>query len=108
MREAEVQFINYLGVKRKVSASIQTQALNAIAFHYRDVLVIPLGEIAGLNRVQHHKRISVVMTASEVSAVLAQMTGTTALMAKVAVVHCLADLGHEGADSPLWPRSRPP
>lgn len=84
MREAEVmQFINYLAVKRKVSASTQTQALNAIAFLYRDVLVIPLGEIAGLNRVQQHKRIPVVMTANEVSAVLSQMSGTTALMAKV-------------------------
>lgn len=84
LREAEVmQFINHLAVQRKVSASTQTQALNAIAFLYRDVLVIPLGEIAGLNRVQQHKRIPVVMTASEVSAVLAQMSGTTALMAKV-------------------------
>ncbi|MBZ0096685.1 MAG: phage integrase N-terminal SAM-like domain-containing protein [Sulfuricella sp.] len=83
-RETEVmQFINYLAVKRKVAASTQSQALNAIAFLYRDVLVIPLGEIAGLNRVQQHKRIPVAMTASEVSAVLAQMSGTTALMAKI-------------------------
>lgn len=84
MRETEVmQFINYLAVKRKVAASTQSQALNAIAFLYRDVLVIQLGEISGLNRVQQHKRIPVVMTASEVSAVLAQMAGTTSLMAKV-------------------------
>lgn len=56
--ETEVmQFINYLEVKRKVAASTQSQALNAIAFLYRDVLVIPLGEISGLNRVQQHKRI---------------------------------------------------
>lgn len=84
LKENEVmQFINNLAVKRKVSASTQTQALNALVFLYRDVLVIPLGEIHGMNRVQQHKRIPVVMTASEVSAVLAQMSGTTALMAKV-------------------------
>lgn len=53
LREAEVtQFINHLAVQRKVAASTQTQAMNAIVFLYRDVLAIPLGEIIGLNRVQ--------------------------------------------------------
>ena len=79
--EAEVaQFLNHLAVKRKVAASTQTQALNAIVFLYRDVLVAPLGEMNGLNRVQQRKRIPVVMTANEVSSVLSQMSGTTALM----------------------------
>lgn len=82
--EAEVaQFLNHLAVKRKVAASTQTQALNAIVFLYRDVLVAPLGEMNGLNRVQQRKRIPVVMTANEVSSVLSQMSGTTALMAQL-------------------------
>jgi site-specific recombinase XerD len=84
LREAEVkQFVNHLAVQRKVAASTQTQALNALVFLYRDVLVVPLGEMSGLNRVQHRQRIPVVMTASEVSAVLSQMSGTTALMAQL-------------------------
>jgi hypothetical protein len=36
LREAEVaQFVNHLAVQRKVAASTQTQALNALAFLYR-------------------------------------------------------------------------
>jgi site-specific recombinase XerD len=77
------QFLNHLAVQRKVAASTQTQALNAIAFLYRDVLVSPLTEMKGLNRVQQRQRIPVVMTAGEVSAVLSQMTRTTALMAQL-------------------------
>lgn len=84
LREDEVaQFLNHLAVQRKVAASTQTQALNAIVFLYRDVLVAPLSEMNGLNRVQQRKRIPVVMTANEVSAVLSQMSGTTALMAQL-------------------------
>lgn len=84
LREAEVtQFVNYLAVQRKVAASTQTQALNAIVFLYRDVLVVPLGEMNGLNRVQQRKRIPVVMTATEVSSVLSQMSGIRALMAQL-------------------------
>ena len=82
--EADVaQFLNHLAVQRTVAASTQTQALNALVFLYRDVLVAPLGEMNGLHRVQQRKRIPVVMTASEVSAVLSQMSGTTALMAQL-------------------------
>lgn len=77
------QFVNHMAVQCKVAASTQTQALNAIVFLYRDVLVVPLGEMDGLNRVQQRKRIPVVMTPSEVSAVLSQMSGTRALMAKM-------------------------
>ena len=61
--------LNHLAVQRTVAASIQTQALNAIVFLYRDVLVAPLGEMNGLHRVQQRKRIPVVITASEVSRV---------------------------------------
>ena len=75
--------MNHLAVQRSLSASSQTQALNAIVFLYRDVLVLPLGEMNGLNRVQQRKRIPVVMTAKEVSAVLSQMSGSTLLMAQL-------------------------
>ena len=77
------QFVNHLAVQRKVAASTQTQALNALVFLYRDVLVVPLGEMSGLNRVQQRQRIPVVMRAHEVSAVLSQMSGTRALMAQL-------------------------
>ena len=84
LRETEVtQFVSNLAVQRKVAASTQTQALNAIVFLYRDVLGAPLGDLGDLNRVQQRKRIPVVLTATEVSAVLSQMSGTRALMAQL-------------------------
>ena len=84
LREAEVtQFLNHLAVNRKVAASTQTQALNAIVFLYRDVLAAPLLEMKGLNRVQQRQRIPVVLTPEEVSRVLSHMSGTTALMARL-------------------------
>lgn len=43
MGSAEVTaFLSDLAVRRNVSASTQTQALNAILFLYRDVLKVPL------------------------------------------------------------------
>lgn len=75
--------MNHLAVQRNVAAATQTQALNAMAFLYRDVLVIPLGKMNDLNRVQQRKRLPVVMTAAEVAAVLSQMSGTSALMAQL-------------------------
>lgn len=84
LREVEVtQFLNHLAVKRKVAASTQTQALNAIVFLYRDVLSAPLSEMNGLNRVQQRQRIPVVLTPGEVSQVLSYMAGTMALMARL-------------------------
>lgn len=84
LREAEVtQFLNHLAVNRRVAASTQTQALNAIVFLYRDVLAAPLAEMNGLNRVQQRQRVPVVLTSGEVSQVLSHMTGTTALMARL-------------------------
>jgi integron integrase len=84
LREGDVaQFLNHLAVKREVSASTQTQALNALVFLYRDVLASPLESMPGLNRVQQRQRIPVVMAPTEVSEVLKQMSGTTALMARL-------------------------
>ena len=36
-------FLSYLAVERKVSASTQNQALNALVFLYKQVLKISLG-----------------------------------------------------------------
>lgn len=76
-------FLNHLAVKRRVSASTQSQALNALVFLYESVLEQPLGQIAGLSRVQRRQRLPVVLTTSEVQAILSRMTGTTRLMAEL-------------------------
>lgn len=84
LRERDVtQFLNHLAVNREVSASTQTQALNALVFLYRDVLASPLEKLPGLNRVQQRQRIPVVLAPTEVAEVLKQMSGTAALMARL-------------------------
>lgn len=81
---AEVEaYLNHLAVVRHVAASTQTQALNALVFLYDSVLQKPLGELAGLKRVQQRHRVPVVLTREEVKAVLEQMTGIPRLMAEL-------------------------
>lgn len=90
LREPEVmQFVNHLAVQRKVAASTQTQALNATVFLYHDVLVTPLGDIDGLNRVQQRKGIPVLLTATEVSTVFSHMSRTRLLMPQLMFSHFL-------------------
>ncbi len=43
-----VTFLNYLAVQRRVAASTQNQAFNAIVFLFREVLKIQLGEFKEL------------------------------------------------------------
>ena len=76
-------FLNYLAVTRKVSASTQSQALNGLVFLYDGVLEQPLGEISGLQRIQRRHRVPVVLTVEEVQRALSRMTGTTRLMAEL-------------------------
>jgi integron integrase len=84
MAAPEVEtFLNHLATHRQLSASSQTQALNALVFLYSAMLQQPLGEMAGLKRVQKRYRIPVVLAKEEVKAVLDQMTGVVRLMAEL-------------------------
>ncbi|WP_018509358.1 integron integrase [Thiobacillus thioparus] len=76
-------FLNHLATVRQVSASTQTQALNALVFLYEAVLEKPLGRMVGLKRVQRLHRVPVVLTRDEVRAVLSHMSGTPRLMAEL-------------------------
>lgn len=84
MGPAEVEaFLNHLATTRHVSASTQSQALNAVVFLYAEVLGQPLGQMENLKRVQRRIRVPVVLTQTEVKATLAQMQGTPRLMAEL-------------------------
>nr|WP_263770259.1 integron integrase [Propionivibrio soli] len=84
MGPGEVEaFLNYLAAVRHVSASTQSQALNAIVFLYGEVLNHPLGRQGNLQRVQRRLRVPVVLTTDEVRSTLAQMQGTARLMAEL-------------------------
>ncbi len=76
-------FLNYLVTKRRLSASSQAQALNAILFMYKQVLEQDFGWLDGLVRAKRKHFLPTVLTVDEVRLVLNLMTGTTKLMAEL-------------------------
>ncbi len=76
-------FLTHLAVSRNVSASTQNQALSAILFLYREVLGVELAWLDGVQRAKKPARLPVVLTTTEVRALLAQLEGTHWLMANL-------------------------
>lgn len=76
-------FLNHLAVEKRLSASSQTQALNALVFLYDSVLSQLLGKMSGLNRVQRGHRVPIVLPREEARAILDQMTGVVSLKAEL-------------------------
>lgn len=74
-------FLSHLAVQRHVAASTQNQALNAILFLYRDVMKVSLPWLNDVERAKKPHRLPVVLTRDEVRCLLAQLQGTTWLMA---------------------------
>lgn len=68
-------YLNHLAVQRRVAASTQNQALAALLFLYREVLGIDLPWLDGLVHAFRPKRLPVVLTRSEVRALLDQLEG---------------------------------
>ena len=76
MGESEVgAFLTWLAVQRQVSAATQDQALNALIFLYRHVLLQPLGDVSGVVRAKRPVRLPVVLSIDEVAAVLSHLDG---------------------------------
>ncbi len=75
------EYLEYLAEIRKISASTQNQALNALVFLYDQVLMEPLGSIGDFARAKRPKRLPVVLTRKEVNHLLEQVTGIYGLMA---------------------------
>lgn len=76
-------FLTHLAVNRKVSASTQNQALNAIVFMYREVVRRDPGEFGEFDRAKRPKRLPTVLTREEVRRVLVHLDGTYGLMARL-------------------------
>ncbi|MGR3174303.1 MAG: integron integrase [Candidatus Scalindua sp.] len=84
MGEKEIaQFISHLATDRKVAASTQNQALNAIVFLYKRVLNIELGDFGHMERAKKPEKLPTVMARKEVNQVLSSMSGINQLMAKL-------------------------
>jgi integron integrase len=75
------QYLNYLVTDRRLSASSQSQALNALIFLYRQVLDIDPGWLDKLERVKQKQFLPTVLTENEVRLIFSYMSGITKLMA---------------------------
>jgi integron integrase len=81
--EEVAAFLTHLAVARKVSASTQNQAKAALLFLYREVLEVDLPWLGELVQAKRAARLPVVLTPGEVRALLDQMNGQTALVARL-------------------------
>jgi len=82
LHEEEINaFLSHLAVRKRVSASTQTQALSAILFLYRHVFSREVGQLEGLVRARKPRRLPVVLSREEVRAVLDELSGHYRLMA---------------------------
>ncbi len=76
-------FLTHLAVQGKVAAATQNLAKSALLFLYRQVLEIELPWLDNITQAKAPKRLPVVLTVSEVQAVLSRLSGTHALVASL-------------------------
>ncbi|MEO8377577.1 MAG: integron integrase [Candidatus Sumerlaeota bacterium] len=77
------QFLTHLAVKRSVSASTQNQALSALLFLYQEVLGLSIPWLDNVVRARRSTRLPVVLTRTEVRAVLSRLRGEPWLVANL-------------------------
>ncbi|MDO9452575.1 MAG: integron integrase [Stagnimonas sp.] len=84
MGAAEVTaFLTHLAVGRDVASSTQNQARAALVFMYTHVLEQPLPWLDEVVRAKARERLPVVLTTTEVRALLNEMSGTMGLLASL-------------------------
>lgn len=76
------EFLTHLAVERKVSASTQNQALNALAFLYKKVLKKPL-ELINFKNARRGNRLPVVLNQEETLKLISNLQGEYRLMASL-------------------------
>lgn len=74
------QFLSFLAVTREVSPSTQNQAASALLFLYREVLGMRVAPPKDVARPEQKKRVPIVLSRAEVTAVLGQMDGVKLLV----------------------------
>lgn len=84
MGVAEVErYLTDLAVRKRVAASTQNQALQAIIFLYRYVLEMEAPWVSNVVRAERTRRLPVVLTRSEVERVLAELPGVYQLIGRL-------------------------
>ncbi len=74
-------YLNYLAEKRKIAASTQNQALNAIVFFFREVVKRDPGDFSDFVRAKQPVRVPEVLTPPQVKRLLDSLDGVNLLMA---------------------------
>ena len=77
------EFLTFLAVQRKVSASTQNQAFNALLFFYRHVLKREFGQIDGVVRAKRRPYIPVVLSREEIDLVIRKLNSPYDLVVKL-------------------------
>jgi integron integrase len=76
-------FLSFLAVNKKVAASSQNQAFNALLFLFRHVLEKEFGKVEGVVRAKRKPYIPVVLSREEVDRVIAKLDEPYALVVKL-------------------------
>jgi integron integrase len=76
-------FLTHLAVDRKVSAATQRQAFNSLLFLLRNVLSVPVFDLASVVRAKIGKPLPVVLSVEEVRAIIGKLGGIDRLMAVI-------------------------
>ena len=77
------EFLEYLAVKRNVSASTQNQAFNALLFFYRHIIKIDFGDQKGNLRAKRKQYIPVVLSREEVDLIIDHLSYPYDLVVKL-------------------------
>lgn len=81
--EEVLSFLTFLSVQRRVAASTQKVALNALACLYNNYLGRPLGNLGEFNRATQPRKLPVVLTRTEVRRLLGSLRDSPALLASL-------------------------
>jgi integron integrase len=76
-------FLSFLAVHKKISASSQNQAFNALLFLFRHVLEKEFGKVEGVVRAKRRRYIPVVLSREEVDRIIARLDAPYTLVAKL-------------------------
>ncbi|MBN2061912.1 MAG: integron integrase [Deltaproteobacteria bacterium] len=77
------EFLTFLAVKQKVSASSQNQAFNSLLFLFRNVLKKDFGKVDGVVRAKKRPYIPVVLSREEIDVILKKLPYPYNLMVKL-------------------------
>ena len=77
------RFLSDLAVEGGVMVATQRQAVNALAFFFREVLELEEVDFSNFRQARQAQRLPVVLGKGEVRSLLLEMSGTTGLMAKI-------------------------